>query len=136
MHNHAVVWVDAKEAHIFRFNADDVEQARIRAHSPFRKVHHKAGVVGDGHTHLDHGFVDQIAEALQGTQEWLLAGPGSAKDQVLERLAAHAPALKAKLVGIEAMDHPTDGELLRHARRVFKAADRMRPNSPAVAGKP
>jgi hypothetical protein len=28
------------------------------------------------------------------------------------------------------MDHPTDGELLDHARRVFRAVDRMLPNSP------
>jgi len=28
------------------------------------------------------------------------------------------------------MDHPTDGELLDHARRAFKAIDRMLPNTP------
>ncbi len=35
-HNHAIVWMDSKEARVFRFNAVDVENDRIRAHNPFR----------------------------------------------------------------------------------------------------
>jgi hypothetical protein len=31
------------------------------------------------------------------------------------------------------MDHPTDGELLDHARRAFKAIDRMLPQTSAPA---
>ncbi len=52
---------------------------------------------------LDASFFRHIEEALQGTS----------------------------LVGTGAMDNPTDGELLDHARRAFKAIDRKRPNSPA-----
>ena len=51
-HNHAIVWMDSKEARIFQFNASDVESAHIRAHNPFRQVHHKAGVIGAGHTQV------------------------------------------------------------------------------------
>jgi hypothetical protein len=28
---------------------------------------------------------------------------------------------------VEALDHPTDGELVAHARQYFRAADRMAP---------
>jgi hypothetical protein len=131
LHSHAVAWIDAKEAHVFRFNAEDVEKARIRAHSPYRKIHHKAGVIGPGHTHLDRGFLDEIGEALSGVEEWLLVGPGHAKDEVRRHIVEHSPELASRIVGVEAMDHPSDGELLRHARSMFKAVDRMRPNSPA-----
>jgi len=31
--------------------------------------------------------------------------------------------------GVESADHPTDGELVAHARRFLKSADRMRPAS-------
>ena len=132
-HSHAVVWMDSKEAHVFRFNAEDVEHERIRSHTPFRKVHHKAGVIGAGHLQLDRDYFDHIIDALRGANEWLLVGPGAAKDQLLHHVAAHVAWLKEKLVGVEAMDHPTDGELLAHARRFFKAADRMRANSPSLA---
>ena len=52
-HTHAVVWLDFKEAHVFLFNADDVQRERIKAHAPSRKIHQKAGIVGAGHTHDD-----------------------------------------------------------------------------------
>ena len=129
-HSHAIVWMDSKEAHVFRFNASDVEHARIKAHNPFRKVHHKAGVIGAGHMSLDAGFFDQILEALQGVTEWLLVGPSAAKNELAKHAEAHRPEQRHSLVGIETMDHPTDGELVDHARRAFKAIDRLRPNTP------
>jgi hypothetical protein len=129
-HGRAIVWMDSKEAHVFRFNAEDVEAERIKAHNPFRQVHHKAGVIGAGKEHLDRDFFDHIINALRGVQEWLLVGPGGAKNRLVAHLDAYVPWLKAQMVGIEPMDHPTDGELLDHARRVFRAVDRMLPNSP------
>ena len=132
LHSHAVVWMDSKEAHVFRFNAEDVERQRIKAHSPFRKVHHKAGVIGAGHQQLDRDYFDHIVDALRGADEWLLVGPGGAKDQLVHHVETHIGWLKEKLFAVEAMDHPTDGELLDHARRFFKAADKLRPNSPSV----
>ncbi len=134
-HTHAVIWVDSKEARVFHFNAEDVEKERIRDHTPFQKIHHKAGTIGDGHTHLDRAFLDWIAEALRDTSEWLLLGPGSAKHELLSHLKSHAPQLAATLVAVESADHPTDRELLDHARRLFHSADRMRPNSPDPGGK-
>ena len=136
MHSHAVVWLDSREAHIFRFNAQDVERERIKAHSPFRKVHHKAGVIGAGHLNLERDYFDNIVDALRGVEEWLVVGPGAAKNELVAHVETHISWLKAKLLGVEAMDHPADGELLHHPRRFFKAADRMRPNSPSVAGGP
>jgi hypothetical protein len=133
-HSHAVVWMDTKEARVFRFNAEDVERQRIKAHSPFRKVHHKAGVIGAGHQQLDRDYFDHIVDALRGADEWLLVGPGGAKDQLVHHVEAHIGWLKEKLFAVEAMDHPTDGELLDHARRFFKAADKLQPNSPPAAG--
>lgn len=130
-HGRAIVWMDSKEAHVFRFNAEDVEEERIKAHSPFRQVHHKAGVIGAGHSHLDRDFFDRIIDGLRGVHEWLLVGPSNAKNELLAHLDAHVPWLKAQMVGVEPMDHPTDGELLDHARRVFKSIDRMRPNAPS-----
>ena len=131
MHTHAIVWIDSKEAHVFQFNADDVEKQRIKAHLPFRKIHHKAGVIGAGHVHLDHHYFDEIGKAFEGVQEWLLTGPGAAKDEMRSYLSTTRPELEKKLLAVETADHPTDGQLLTHARRFFKAADHMQPNSPS-----
>jgi len=130
-HNHAIVWMDSKEAHIFQFDAEDVETQRIQAHLPFAKIHHKAGVIGAGHIHLDHDYFDEIAKALNGVQEWLLTGPGAAKHELSGYLKVKLHGLRPRLLAIEAADHPSDAQLLAHARRFFKAADRLQPNSPA-----
>ena len=130
-HSHAIVWMDSKEARIFRFNAVDVEQETIKAHNPFRQVHHKAGVIGSGHQALDVSFLDHIIDALRGTTEWLLVGPAQAKLELVRHVEKAMHWVHAKLVGVEAMDHPTDGELLDQARRAFKAIDRMQPIPPA-----
>jgi stalled ribosome rescue protein Dom34 len=124
-HNHAIVWMDSKEAHIFRFNAVDVEGEVLKAHSPFRKVHHKAGAIGSGHAAIERDFLDRIVDAVRGTTSWLLVGPGQAKLALVRHLEEHRPHDLKRLAGVEAMDHPTDGELLAHARRAFKAIDRM-----------
>jgi hypothetical protein len=79
---------------------------------------------------LDHAFFGDIVEALAGTTEWLLVGPSGAKNELLRHVDQHAPQVRRTLVGVHAMDHPTDGELLDHARRAFKAIDRMLPNAP------
>ena len=131
-HSHAIVWMDSREAHIFRFSAKDVESRRIRSRSPFRKIHHKAGAIGAGHVPLDHGYFEDIAEALSGVEEWLLTGPGTAKNEMARHVEQHLPELKRSLCGLQPSDHPTDGELVDQARWAFKSIDRMRSNSVAT----
>lgn len=129
--NHAIVWMDAKEARVFRFNADTLEASHIKSHSPYRKIHHKAGAIGSGHVHLNHEYFDGIITALHGVNEWLLTGPAQAKKELDAYLENRLPSVKQRMLGIETLDHPSDGELLAHARRFFKLADKMKPNSPA-----
>jgi len=126
-HSHAVVWIDYKEAHVFRFGREAVEKERIEAHNPFAKVHHKAGSIGSGHIHGDRDFFDGIVAALDRVTEWLLVGPGVAKNDLLRHVTEHAPALKDRLTGVEPMDHPTDRALVARARTFFKAFDKLHP---------
>ena len=46
-HNHAVVWVDAREAKVFSFDAADVEKKRVKADAPRKHVRH-SGNAGEG----------------------------------------------------------------------------------------
>lgn len=122
-HSHAIVWMDSKEARIFSFNADDVQSEHIKAHNPHHQVHRHTKTA-------DTAYFHDIMAAVEGTREWLLVGPSGAKQEFVHYLEKHAPAVKKAIVAVEAMDHPTDGELLAHARRAFKAIDRMQSNTP------
>jgi len=129
---HALVWLDFREAKIFLVTADDVKARRIKAHTPHRQVHHKAQEVGSGHVRDDRKFFEAILAAIEDAESWLIVGPGETKKDLEKYLDGHGEELKKKLVGVEAMDHPTDGELLARARKLFKAHDRMIPHDPRI----
>ena len=126
-YSYAIVWLDAKEAHVHRFNAEDVVQKRLDALQPFRTIRHKAGVIGAGRLQYDLDYFDRIVDAMRGITEWLLIGPGAAKNQLLHHIETHIPWLKDKLAGIESMDHLSDGQLADHVRRFLRVGDELRP---------
>lgn len=127
-HFHAVVWLDHREAKVYEFNPDDVQKFVIHAQGePARHIHHKAGSLGSGHTTEDAHYYHEIAEALAPLGEVLVVGPGQAKTALLKHLEAHDPKVASKIVGVESANHPSDGEVVAHARKYFKAKDRELP---------
>jgi hypothetical protein len=42
-------------------------------------------------------------------------------------ISQHDPGLMRIIVGVETVDHPSNGQLVAHARHYFKAEDRMLP---------
>jgi hypothetical protein len=58
-----------------------------------------------------------------------VVGPAQAKLLLIKHIHAHDHALVDKIIGVETVDHPTDGQLVAYARKYFAAADRMRSQS-------
>ena len=107
-HFHAVVWIDHKQAHVFHFNADEAEKLTLRAHHS-----------GDGERYLH-----LVAEAVADAGEILITGPSSAKTELVKHIARHDPQLLSRVAGVESADHPSDAQVVAHARHYFEAADR------------
>jgi hypothetical protein len=126
-HFHAVVWIDHHEARVFHFNADDVEGAVVHAERPARHIRHKAYGIGSGHSTEDQAFFHAVVEAIGGAGAVLIGGPANAKHELFQHIQRHVPQLVPRIAAVEALDHPTDGELVAHARKFFRAADRMAP---------
>jgi hypothetical protein len=57
----------------------------------------------------------------------LIVGSGSAKTELMKHIEGKHTPIAPKVSAVETIDHPSDGALLSHARRFFKADDRMRP---------
>jgi hypothetical protein len=55
----------------------------------------------------------------------LITGPANAKSQLVKHIDKHDPRLMKLIAGVETVDHPSDAELVAHARHYLKAADRM-----------
>jgi len=108
-HAHAVIWLDHHEARIIHFNAESSANEHIKH---------------PGDSHLND-FYHAIAQSLNTASEILVTGPGLAKDEFVKHIKAHDPKVAEKVMGVEAADHPSDGQILAHARTFFKAKDKM-----------
>jgi stalled ribosome rescue protein Dom34 len=125
---HAAVWMDQNEARIFFVNADNVETMSVR--SPNRHVHrHPISREDKAHPADAKRFFDEIARGLDGAAEILIVGPAKAKLDFIRHLHAHERNLETRVVGVETVDHPTDGQLIAYVRQYFRAVDRMRGTS-------
>ena len=124
-HNHAVVWLDHREARVIDFSVDAVHKATVRSHAADRQIHHRSGSVSGTHAPDDLRFFDDICAAIGDAKEVLVVGPGQAKLGFRHHLDDRHKDLARRVVGVETLDHPGDGELLAHARKYFVKVDRM-----------
>jgi stalled ribosome rescue protein Dom34 len=125
---HAAIWLDHQEAKIFHFTPESIERSELHvAHHLYRA--HKTG--GHAERHRDvaeqHPFFEDIVTRLGDAAEVLVVGPAETKSELVKFLQARHPDLAGRIVGVEAADHPTDGQIVAHARKYFLAADRTLP---------
>jgi stalled ribosome rescue protein Dom34 len=123
--NHAVIWIDHKEAHIMFLSEAASEAEIIRSKSTHAHLHHKANEIGSGRVALDSKYLHSVIQAVKESKEILILGPGSAKLELIKHAHKHDAQIAEKIVGVETVDHPTDKEILAHARKFFYKADQM-----------
>lgn len=126
-HYHAVVWLDHREARVFFFDRNSVDEIDLSTRSPNHHLHHKSGSVAGKRSPEDQHFFHEIVNALKPAKEWLITGPGNAKLEFVKHVHKHDNTLSDHIIGVETSDHPSDKQLVAHARSYFKVADRMRP---------
>lgn len=129
-HYHAVVWIDHHEARVFHLSPTDIDRLTLHPDHPTKHIHHKANSIGSGHAAVDHDFLQAVAEAIADAGEVLITGPANAKTELVKHIQQRDPKGAPAIVGVETVDHPSDGELVAYARKYFKAADRMLPQQP------
>jgi stalled ribosome rescue protein Dom34 len=120
-HPQTIVWIDHQVAKVLHFNADSSEMVLIQSTHPHQHLHHKANSSDSGHAPTDKKFHERVGEAIAGSEAILIVGPASAKMELVAHLKHSRPAVAGRVSAVEAMDHPTDGQLLAHGRRFFVA---------------
>jgi len=132
-HSHAVVYIDHAEAIIFEFAETDITEKRILPKDRNGNIHHKAGSIGSGHAHDSKTYLTAVTDALQLSNEILIVGHGTAKNELASFIRDHVATLAPRILGVETVDQPTKGEIVAFARKFFEAKDRTTPqlNLPA-----
>jgi stalled ribosome rescue protein Dom34 len=124
MPKHVAVWMDHKEAHVFEIHAEKVSELVVAA--PHHIHHRHAGGAEGVKAHPEDAkrFFHEVAHSLEGFERVLVVGPSTAKLEFLKYVHAHAHALEPKIIGIETVDHPTDGQLIAYAKAYFDRVER------------
>jgi stalled ribosome rescue protein Dom34 len=122
MAKHAAVWIDHNEAKVFHVDAE-FEPSKIKPHHHVKR--HPTVTAEHAHPADALHFFQEVEKALADVDEILIVGPGSAKLELIKHVHKHNHALEPKIVGVETVDHPTDGQLVAFVHRYFHAKDRM-----------
>jgi stalled ribosome rescue protein Dom34 len=126
-HFHAVVCIDHAEAVILDFSKDEFNETHISATHRHGHIHHKSGPPGSGHEQDSKAYFEAVAAQAGLSQEVLIIGHGDAKTQFAHFVRDHVPALAPRIKGVEAVDHPSNGEILALARKFFDGKDLTTP---------
>jgi hypothetical protein len=126
-HFHAVVWIDHREAFVFEFGTEGVNEMHIKSPDHEGHIHHKAGTVGSGHSHDAKAYLTAISNALRNSQEILIVGDGGARTELAHFIRDHVEALAPRVMGVEAMDKSSKGQIVAFAKTFFEQRDRSTP---------
>ncbi len=112
-----VVWMDSTNAKIFHIIGDDVVTMRAFRHDRDHHTHNKM----DAKQKDNPRFFGEVADHLKTVDDRvLLLGPGKSKNHFVSYLEDHHNKdVAQRIVGTEAMDHPTDNQIVAYARKYF-----------------
>ncbi len=118
-----VIWMDSKEGKVFGLVPEGSKVKHLHTHG--HQTHPQHG--GDNNREHNHGldpFFKEMAESIKDAKEVIVLGPSDAKLHFKTYLDKHfAHTIAKAVVAVEASDHPTDNQILAHARKFFKTFD-------------
>lgn len=127
MHNnHTLVWIDHTEAKLFDIGHTEADAQRIADAGPRRSVHSRRDHVERAESPDEHRFMLDIAGALANATGILIVGPGEARTELQSFLQSKFPGVAANIWAVEAIDHPSDPQLVAYGHTFFHREERMR----------
>lgn len=124
-HAHGCVWIDHRQARIFGISAERADELVVHDADAPAHIHRRADNVHLGKAPPNAAFFDRVAGTLTGFRGFIIVGPGTARTELAGFLGDRYPSLARKIWGIEAMDHPSDAQIVAAARRYIRAGVRM-----------
>ncbi|MEO5969767.1 MAG: eRF1 domain 2 [Bdellovibrionia bacterium] len=112
-----VIWVDGSQAKLFQFVDEKAELLTLHSH---RTDHHTHPSDQMDKAQQERKFYNEIAHKLNPASQILILGPGVAKQHFQTYLTEHYPVFARRIVGCEAVDHPTDNQIISLAKTYFK----------------
>jgi hypothetical protein len=116
--SHAVIWLDHHAARVLQFDDTKFDAHKIREH-----VHPTARHGSE--VRSQHEFFGEVCDAMEGVPEILVSGGHTPITDFAHYVGKHRPAVSARVVGYEIVDHPSDKQLVALARTFFAQRDAL-----------
>lgn len=126
-HYHAVVWIDHHRARVIHFNPKEEDIEIIYPHHEKKNLRSHAFPRGSNHAAEDQDYLKEVVEAISSAKSVLIMGPSNEKNELVKYIEKNNQNVNKIIAGVETCDHPSDKEILAHARKFFKAYDHMTP---------
>jgi len=120
---HAAVWLDHREARVFRLASRQVDEVTVRTPQHLHRRHPKGESGAKEHPEDEKQFFHELTRALAAYQHVLIVGPSTAKLAFVQYVHEHDRALESRIDGVETVDHPTDAQVAAFGKRFFKLED-------------
>lgn len=119
LHN-AIVWIDHREAKVYRFSGNDESTVQVNAHHALQRLHHRPGGWEAGGNPMEDGeFFGRVAGTLEQSAQILVTGPGDAKSVFKTYLDNLEPHHTSNVFTLEMTENPGEDALLALARERF-----------------
>lgn len=116
--SYMVLWMDHDHAKIFNFKSESPEISHLS--NKHHVNHHNTGHVEHEKLEQQKKFYHELSEKIAPAERLLLVGPGLAKNEFKNYLLSHhAQGVAKSIVGTEAMDKISDGEIQALAKKFF-----------------
>ncbi len=115
--SHAVVWTDHQSAQVLQFDAEHVLASKVRAHTHHTAQHGSA-------VRSEHEFFGEVCDALDGVAQVLVTGSHKTIADFRHYADKHRPQTARRIVAYEAVDHPSENQLVALGRKYFLKQDR------------
>jgi len=115
------VWIDHKEARIFHLDGDKVDEVTVSAsaHDVHHRQHSNGPEGAKEHPNDAKRYFHEVARAMDGAEAILVVGPSTAKLDFIRYVHKNDHAVEQSILGVETVDHPTDGEVVAYAKKYF-----------------
>ncbi len=115
----SLIWIDRENAKIFHFSDGSMERKRLHNGHQDHHTHRRDKL---DLSHEEPSLFFEASAELAVSDRVVIIGPGMAKHHFQSFLAEQRPLLFKKVVGIETVDHPTDGKIASLAKHYFEKA--------------
>jgi stalled ribosome rescue protein Dom34 len=120
MTTRTAVWIDHREARVFHVSLDDRDELTVTVPQHVHRKHPKGESGAKEHPADAQRFFQEVARSLEGSRQVLVVGPSTAKLDFIRYLHKHEQSLESRVIAVETVDHPTDGQLVAYIRTYFE----------------